>query len=139
MSVITEKKVNDAEVEARTERYEKALRKAALKDAAKANAKRREQYVPSTTGNARGRPFKPVLDLANLSKMPKLLIIGRGQLEGRAMHALRLKPELMEEVKNVAVGPMYLIVEVALRRLIEDLSERQDPLMIRAEDLENAL
>lgn len=109
------------------------------KAADKANAKRRDKYVPTSTGNAKGRPFKPVLDLANLSSMPKLLIMGRGQLQGRAMHALRLKPELIEEVKSVAVGPMYLIVEVALRRLIEDLNERKEPLTIRAEDLDSAL
>jgi hypothetical protein len=113
--------------------------KAEEKANSKANARRREKYVSVTTGAGKGRPFKPVLDLANIREIPKLMIIGRGQLQGRAMHALRLRPELVENVKKVMAGPMYLIVEVALRRLIEDLAERQEPLMIRAEDLDGSL
>jgi hypothetical protein len=113
--------------------------KAEANATSKANARRREKYVPVPTGSSKGRPFKPVLDLANISEIPRLMIIGRGQLQGRAMHALRLRPELVENVKKVAAGPMYLIVEVALRRLIEDLAERQEPLMIRAEDLDSPL
>lgn len=98
--------------------------------------KRARQGVP--TGAARGRPFKQHLDLSSSTEaVPRLIITGRGQLGNRAMHALRLPTDLVQQLKSLASGPTYLLVQIAIERLCEDL-RNQDPgqiKVVKAEDL----
>jgi hypothetical protein len=53
------------------------------------------------------------------------------------MHALRLKPELIERLRKVASGPTYLLTQVALEEMCEKLeaAEPSSIRIIRAEDL----
>lgn len=113
-------------------------RKSTLTDEEKrerANAKRRETRKTESTGNPRGRPQSSRLDLANATEIPKLLVLGKGSLQGRAMHALRIRPELMSRLKRIAAGPTYLLVELAIEGLCEKLEAQADTKVIKAEDL----
>jgi len=87
------------------------------------------------TGQAKGRPESTPIDFARTNSVPKLIITGRGQLNGRAMHAMRLKPELIERLKEVANGPVYLLVQVALEKMIAELEKSEGIQVIKAEDL----
>lgn len=111
------------------------VKKTETKVAVKAPAKRTRavQKGPIPTGKPPGRPLKEMADLN--SHVPKLIITGRGQLDQRAMHALRLKPELMDRLKAVASGQNYLLVQVAIEQLCERLENTTEIIVIKAEDL----
>ena len=99
-------------------------------------ARRRATESVTPTGGARGRPQGASLSMSTpSSEVPKLLIMGRGQMAGRAMHAMRITPELVERVKKCAAGPLYLVVQVALERLCEQLENQENIQVIKAEDL----
>ena len=87
------------------------------------------------TGQAKGRPESTPINFARTNSVPKLIITGRGQLNGRAMHAMRLQPELIERLKEVANGPVYLLVQVALEKMIAELEKSEGIQVIKAEDL----
>ena len=65
----------------------------------------------------------------------KLLILGRGQLHKRRLHAVRLLHETMERLRAVASGPDYLLIELAVREFCERLEAREDIRIVKAEDL----
>ena len=53
---------------------------------------------------------------------PRLEIVGRSSMEGRAATLMRIRPSLLAEFERLnVVGPQYLIVETALRFLIGHL------------------
>lgn len=54
----------------------------------------------------------------------RLVVVGRGETRGRRPHLLRLRESLYQELKTVADGQTYLLVEIALQRLIDDLKSR---------------
>lgn len=54
----------------------------------------------------------------------KLVIVGTGQTRGRRAHLHRLRESLVQELKTVADGQLYMIIELALRRLIDELKAR---------------
>lgn len=87
------------------------------------------------TGRAKGRPESTPIDFTKTNSVPKLIITGRGQLNGRAMHAMRLQPELIERLKSVTSGPVYLLVQVALEKMIAELEKSEGIQVIKAEDL----
>jgi hypothetical protein len=70
---------------------------------------------------------------------PKLLIVGSGQLTDRRATLLRIRTDLTDEIKQHAVGPLYLLIDVALQRLIEDLKTRPPGSIevIQAQDLDH--
>lgn len=68
-------------------------------------------------------------------KMPRLVILGRGQLHGRKLHAIRIRPQVIEALASVASGPVYLLVEIAVNRLVEELQKRETIEFVRAEEL----
>jgi len=88
-----------------------------------------------STGRTPGRPASTLIDFSKSNDVPKLIITGRGQLNGRAMHAMRLQPELIDRLKEVASGPVYLLVQVALEKMIEELKQSDGIQVIKAEDL----
>lgn len=51
----------------------------------------------------------------------KLVIYGQGSTENRGATLLRVSDRLREELAEVAQGQLYLVIEYALRRLIDDL------------------
>lgn len=68
----------------------------------------------------------------------RLVVVGRGETRGRRPHLLRLRESLYQELKEVADGQTYLLVEIALRRLIDDLKSRPvNPVeIIQAQELD---
>jgi len=98
-------------------------------------AKPAAKKATTPTGRAPGRPESAAIDFSKANSVPKLIITGRGQLNGRAMHAMRLQPELIERLKEVASGPVYLLVQVALEKMIEELKQSESIQVIKAEDL----
>lgn len=55
---------------------------------------------------------------------PRLIILGRGHLNGRRPTLIRLSPELDARMKRLTDGPNYLVIQVALERLLDDLEKR---------------
>jgi hypothetical protein len=71
------------------------------------------------------------------SDPPKLLVVGSGQLADRRATLLRIRDDLTQELKELAVGPLYLMIDIALQALIHDLRTRPQGAIevIRAEEL----
>jgi hypothetical protein len=51
----------------------------------------------------------------------KLVIYGQGSTEHRGATLLRMSDRLREELAEVAQGPLYLLIEVAVRKMIDEL------------------
>ena len=67
----------------------------------------------------------------------RLVVVGTGETRGRRPHLLRLRESLISELKGVADGQTYFLVEIALRRLIDDLKSRPAGIeVIQAAELE---
>jgi hypothetical protein len=54
----------------------------------------------------------------------RLVVSGQGETRGRRPHLLRLRESLIQELNEVSDGQLYLRVEIAIRRLIDDLRTR---------------
>jgi len=67
--------------------------------------------------------------------VPKLIIIGRGQLNNRKLYACRLRPESIDRLRKVASGPDYLLIDLAVNRLCDVLERQENSEVIRAEEL----
>jgi hypothetical protein len=67
-----------------------------------------------------------------------LVITGRGKTAGRIPNLVRLRPEVVEDIKSLVDGPLYLTIELALRHYADYLRSRsaEPVLMIKASDLE---
>ena len=66
----------------------------------------------------------------------RLVVFGQGTTENRGATLMRLSDRLREELGEVAQGQLYLIVEIALRRLIDELKARPAGIeAISAEDI----
>ena len=61
----------------------------------------------------------------------RLVIYGQGATEHRSATLLRVSDRLREELAEVAQGQLYLLIEYALRKLIEDL-KAQPPGTLKA-------
>jgi len=68
---------------------------------------------------------------------PVVVITGRGRTEGRVSTLVRLRPEVVKEIKCLVDGPLYLTIELALRHYAKDLRARSPGSveMIKAADL----
>lgn len=66
----------------------------------------------------------------------KLIIAGRGQAAGRVPTLVRLRPEITENLKQVADGPLYLLIEMALQHWVQHLKDQPPGLqVVQAADL----
>jgi hypothetical protein len=54
----------------------------------------------------------------------RLVVVGPGQTRGRRAHLLRLRESVIADLKSVADGQIYLLLEVAVQRLVADLRSR---------------
>ncbi|MGJ7467483.1 MULTISPECIES: hypothetical protein [Comamonas] len=54
----------------------------------------------------------------------RIVIVGRGETRGRRPHLLRLRESVYQELKQYADGQTYLLVELALRKMIDELKRR---------------
>lgn len=67
------------------------------------------------------RTAKSDIAQAMSTSSPKLVVVNSSTSEGRYQQMLRLRPTLLARVRELTVGPMYLIIEVALEQLVRDL------------------
>ncbi|MBK9440813.1 MAG: hypothetical protein IPN53_05630 [Comamonadaceae bacterium] len=66
----------------------------------------------------------------------KLVITGQGSTEGRQNHLLRLRPTLVQALKERAQGQLYLVMEMAIQSFIESLDRQEEKLIaVQASDL----
>ncbi len=65
---------------------------------------------------------------------PSIIVAGTSTLEGRMSTLLRIRPTVVERVKRISVGPLYLIIEHALEQLCER-AENGQQFMIYAEKM----
>jgi hypothetical protein len=70
-------------------------------------------------------------------KGPLVVITGRGKTAGRVPNLCRLRPDVVEEIKSLVDGPIYLIIELALRHYAQHLRAKPPgPVeMVKASDL----
>jgi hypothetical protein len=54
----------------------------------------------------------------------KLVVYGQGSTQNRPPTLLRMSERLREELSEVAQGPFYLLVEIAVQRMIKDLKSK---------------
>ena len=69
------------------------------------------------------------------STKPKLVIMGRGKMDGRGATLLRCRPSLIQELKSLAMGQTYLLLDLAIQSFIAELKARPEsdgPLFISA-------
>lgn len=77
------------------------------------------------------------IPVQSAGKAQVLVITGRGKTAGRVATLVRLRPDVVEEIKSLVDGPLYLTIELALRHYAEHL-RAQPPghvEMIKASDL----
>jgi len=65
---------------------------------------------------------------------PSIVVAGTSTLDGRMSTLLRIRPTVVERVKRVSIGPLYLIIEYALEQLCER-AEAGEKFMIYAENM----
>ena len=70
-------------------------------------------------------------------KAPLVVITGRGKTAGRVANLVRLRPAVVEEIKGLVDGPLYLTIELALHHYAEHIRSRANGTveMIKASDL----
>ena len=54
----------------------------------------------------------------------RLVVIGRGQTAGRTPNLVRLRPSVIKNLRQYADGPIYLLIEIAMEKLAEQLAAR---------------
>jgi|GEM_PF-4457787 len=90
--------------------------------------------TPVTAAPGVGLAPLPSLDE---SHRPLVVVTGRGKTAGRVSTLVRLRPDVVNEIKACVDAPLYLIVEIAQRRYAQELRARPEGSveMIRASDL----
>lgn len=68
---------------------------------------------------------------------PVVVVTGRGRTAGRVSTLVRLRPEIVKDIKSLVDAPLYLTVELALLHYAKDLHARTPGSveMIKASDL----
>ena len=76
-------------------------------------------------------PAQPMLP------MPRLVVLGRADNTHRHEVILRLDASLLQRLDRVASGPRSLLVETALRYMVEELeqSPQQGPVFVHAQQI----
>lgn len=76
--------------------------------------------------NPTSAPLEGLPPLKQLAKdsRPAVVITGRGKTAGRVSTLVRLRPEVVNEIKSLVDGPLYLTIELALRHYAQDLRKR---------------
>lgn len=54
---------------------------------------------------------------------PKIVVAGQSVTTGRMPTLLRIRPTLVKRVREQSVGPLYLIIEHALERLLDEVAK----------------
>ena len=56
----------------------------------------------------------------------RVVIIGQGRTKGRRSHLLRIRETLYNDLKAIADGPFYLVVEQAIQAYVRELRSRSE-------------
>ena len=56
----------------------------------------------------------------------RVVIIGQGRTKGRRSHLLRIRETLYNDLKAIADGPFYLVVEQAIQAYVKELRSRSE-------------
>ena len=67
------------------------------------------------------RTSKADVGQAMATAAPRLVVVNSSTSVGRYQQMLRLRPTLLARVRELTVGPMYIIIEAALEQLVKDL------------------
>ena len=66
--------------------------------------------------------LKTALETAlNAPVKPRLVVINSSTVQGRYSQMFRVRPTLLARARTLAVGPIYLILEHALEKLLDEL------------------
>ena len=66
----------------------------------------------------------------------RLVIRGSSVMDGRSSSLMRIRPSLLKRLRNVAIGPTYLIIDVLLQAALAELEKPGKQHNINAEDLD---
>ena len=77
------------------------------------------------------------LAAATSTQGPRLVVIGQGSFSGRVSSLIKIRPTLWSRLEKLAAGQQYLLVDLALQMLIDQLEKRNpaDVLVVRAASL----
>lgn len=69
-------------------------------------------------------------------RAPKLVVVNQSTSEGRFSLMFRVRPTLLKELREMTLGPSYIVIEYAIQKLLEDLKEQPQGtlLTLNAED-----
>lgn len=70
---------------------------------------------------ARKQIAKTLEEQVEPDNKPRLVIVGSSTLDGRGATLLRMRPSLLEELNQYAVGPLYLLIDLAVQDLVAKL------------------
>lgn len=74
---------------------------------------------------------------APVNSFLRMVVVGRGNTRGRRSHLVRLREGLVQDLQEVAQGPMYLLIERAVQGLIDELRARNQGIeVIQATDFD---
>lgn len=111
-----------------------ALAAAEGQAASKTKASSAAKAAPAKARKSRGWGATTVR-MGEGGSVPKVIILGRGQLTGRKLFATRLPQEVMDRLRGLVSGPDYLALQLAVTAYCEDLEAREDTQVIPAENL----
>lgn len=70
---------------------------------------------------------KQTLEALKSKNPPKLVIVGSAKAtEGRTHTLMKIRPSTLRRLQAVALGPVYLLLEHAMLRLVEELEQVPD-------------
>lgn len=79
------------------------------------------------------RTGREAIAKAMTTRTPRLVVLNSSTSDGRMRQMLRLRPSLVKRVRELTVGPIYIIIEVALEKLCQEL-EALEPGTLRTVD-----
>lgn len=65
----------------------------------------------------------------------KLIVFGHGETEGRKLQGLRIRETLLARLAEVAGGPLYLLVELAIENFVSELHRSKGVQVVDATSL----
>src|SRR5262245_50000408 len=96
----------------------------ASEKAAKPAKKASKPKATATKKTAAGsREQQLVVKLGKDGSIPRIIVLGRGQLAGRKLFATRLPESTMDRLRSVISAPDYLALQIAVERFCDMAEE----------------
>jgi hypothetical protein len=102
---------------------------------AAAVAKKRPGPAKKTIASSIGKTQTMQVRLGQDGSVPKIIVLGRGQLAGRKLYATRLPESTIDRLRSLVSAPDYLALQIAVERFCDSLEAREGTEMIRADTL----